>query len=509
MKCKGIVYLVGAGPGDAGLMTLRGAELLARAGVVVYDALVNKDLLRLAPPETEFIYAGKHAIPQDELNRLLVEKARAGQCVVRLKGGDPYVFGRGGEEAQELAAAGIPFEVVPGISSSIAGPNYAGIPLTHRDHCSCFSVITGHEDPEKGGADVDWGQVAKAPGTKVVLMGVTRIGKIAEALVANGMPATTPVAVIRWATTGRQESVSGTLQNIAQEVEKAGLKPPGIVVIGEVVKLRKELNWFEKRPLFGRRVVVTRTRDQASQLTRQLLERGADVLEIPTIRTGPPTNRQAIADVLLELNAYDWLVFTSPNGVTWFFDFFFRAFEDMRDIGGVRIAAVGAATAAKLHELHLKVDLTPDEYTASKIVDELAKYESIENLKMLLLRAEVANPELPKKLEAMGAIVDDVAVYKTSPETEDRNGAAARLQEDGADWITFTSSSTVENFNTRFDLKKLLETYPQIKLASIGPETTKTIVALGLKPDVEAKEHTIDGLVKAIESKAKLPARGT
>jgi uroporphyrinogen III methyltransferase/synthase len=334
----------------------------------------------------------------------------------------------------------------------------------------------------------------------VVLMGVTRIGHIAESLMANGMKATTPVAVIRWATTGRQQSVFGTLQTIAEVVAVAQFKAPAIIVIGDVVNLRGKLNWFEKRPLFGKRIVVTRTREQASQLSRQLLERGADVLEIPVIRIIPPAERQAIADVLLELNAYDWLIFTSPNGVGAFFDYFFKAFSDLRDIGGVRIAAVGPATAAKIRELHLNVDLTPDEYVTSKIAAALAKYESIENLKILLLRAEVANKDLPKKLEEMGAIVDDVAVYKTVPETGDRNGAAARLMEEGADWITFTSSSTVEHFNARFDLKQLAGRYPQLKLASIGPETSKAIAALGLKPAVEAKEHTIDGLVKGIES---------
>lgn len=505
MKTKGMVYLVGAGPGDAGLMTLRGAEVLARAEVVIYDALVNEDLLRLAPREAEVIFGGKraglHVIPQDELNRLLVEKAKSGKTVVRLKGGDPYVFGRGGEEVEELVAAGIAFEVVPGISSSIAGPNYAGIPLTHRDFCSSFSVITGHEDPEKEEVDVDWSQVAKAPGTKVILMGLTRIAKIADALVDNGMDPRTPVAVIRWATTGRQQSVSGTLKTIAAEVELAGFKPPAIIVVGEVVRLREKLGWFEKRSLFNRRVVVTRTREQASQLSRQLLERGAEVLEIPVIRTVRPTERQAIADVLLELNAYDWIVFTSPNGVTAFFDFFFKAFGDIRDIGGVRIAAVGAATAAKIQELHLNVDAIPEEYIASKVATAMAESGSIENLKILLLRAEVANRDLPKQLEEMGAIVDDVAVYKTEQETEDRNGAAARLNEHGADWITFTSSSTVEHFNARFDLKQLLARFPNTKLASIGPETSKALEALGLRPTVEAKPHNIDGLVKAIESK--------
>jgi uroporphyrinogen III methyltransferase / synthase len=504
MKSKGIVYLVGAGPGDAGLLTVRGAELLARAGVVVYDALVNKELLRLAPQEAELIYAGKrsndHAIPQAQLNQLLVEKARAGLCVVRLKGGDPYVFGRGGEEAEELAAAGVAFEVVPGVTSIIAGPNYAGIPLTHRDFCSSFTVVTGHEDPDKEGPEMDWSQVAKSPGTKVILMGVSRIKSIAESLVQHGMAESTPVAMIRWATTGRQQSVVGTLGTIAEVAEKAGFKPPGLTVIGEVVRLRGRLNWFEKRPLFGRRIVVTRTRAQAGQLTRLLLERGADVLEIPTIRILPPTGRHEIAEALLELNSYDWLVFTSPNGVDAFFEFFFKVFEDLRDIGGVRIAAVGPATAAKLRALHLKVDAMPKEFVASKVAATLAEQGSLENLKVLLLRAEVANRDLPKQLEELGAIVDDIACYKTAPETEDRNGAVERLLETGADWITFTSSSTVENFNARVDLKQLLARYPQIKLASIGPETSKAITALGLKPGLEAKDHTTEGLAKALEA---------
>jgi uroporphyrinogen III methyltransferase/synthase len=504
MKAKGIVYLVGAGPGDAGLLTVRGAELLARAGVVVYDALVNKDLLRLAPPEAELIYAGKrssdHALPQGKLNELLVDKARAGHCVVRLKGGDPYVFGRGGEEAEELAAAGVAFEVVPGVTSVIAGPNYAGIPLTHRDFCSSFTVVTGHEDPDKEGPEVDWASVAKAPGTKVVLMGVANVKSISQALIGHGMPESTPVAMIRWATTGRQQTVVGTLATIAEDAERAGFKPPGLVVIGEMVRLRDRLNWFEKRPLFGRRIVVTRTRAQASSLARLLLDRGADVLEIPTIRILPPTGQHEIAEALLELNSYDWLVFTSPNGVDAFFALFFKAFEDLRDIGGVRIAAVGPATADKLRALHLKVDATPKKFLASNLAAAMGEQGSIENLKVLLLRAEVANRDLPKQLEEMGAIVDDIACYKTVPETEDRNGSAARLLETGADWITFTSSSTVENFNARIELKSLLAQYPNIKLASIGPETSKALVALGLKPDLEAKNHTTEDLVKAIEA---------
>ena len=326
MKLKGTVYLVGAGPGDVGLLTLRGAELIGRADVVVYDALVNRDLLRLAPKTAEIIFGGKrskdHAIPQDELNALLVAKAREGKTVVRLKGGDPYIFGRGGEEAGELAEAKVPFEVVPGISSVVAGPNYAGIPLTHRDHCSSFTVITGHEDAAREESSIDWAQVAKVPGTKVVLMGVERIRQIAETLVANGMPATTPVAMVRWGTTGQQQSIDGSLATIADMVEKAKFTAPAVTIIGNVVKLRDKLNWYEKRPLFGQRIVVTRTREQASQLSRQLRDLSAEVLEIPTIKIEPPDRPADLADALLELNSYDWIVFTSPNGVNSVFRLF-------------------------------------------------------------------------------------------------------------------------------------------------------------------------------------------
>ena len=502
MKPKGMVYLVGAGPGDAGLLTLRGAELLARADVVVYDALVNPELLRLAPKAAEIIYGGKRAreqaIPQHELNQLLIAKAQAGKIVVRLKGGDPYVFGRGGEEAEQLADAKVPFEVVPGVSSFVAVPNYAGVPLTHREFCSKLTLITGHEDSAKEASSINWAQVAKTPGTKVVMMGTDRIGQIATILISHGMSPATPVAMVRWGTTGHQHSIEGTLATIADIAIQEKIGPPTVAVIGEVVKLRKKLNWFERRPLFGQRIVVTRTREQASQLSRQLLEQGAEVLEIPTIKIEPPTHRDEIVDALLELNAYDWLVFTSPNGVTTFFDYFFKHFHDMRDLGGARIAAVGPATANKLKELHLQVDLMPDEALAANIAEAFADFESIENLKICLLRAEVANRELPDALEALGAIVDDIGCYKTVPETEDPAGTAARLLESGADWITFTSGSTVEHFHARFDLPALLNKFPQMKLASIGPETSKVLAALDLKPAIEAKPHTIDGLVEAL-----------
>jgi uroporphyrinogen III methyltransferase/synthase len=310
----------------------------------------------------------------------------------------------------------------------------------------------------------------------------------------------TPVAIIHQGTTGSQQSIEGTLVSIAAIAAEKKISAPAITVIGDVVKLRPKLNWFERRPLFGQRVVVTRTREQASQLSKQLLELGADVLEIPTIKIAPPgeERRQDIIDALLELNSYDWLVFTSPNGVTTFFDLFFKRFQDLRDLGGARIAAIGPATAAKLKELHLQVDLMPDEALGSKIAQAFDKFESIDNLKICLLRAETANPELPKALEDLGGIVDDIAVYKTVAETEDLNGAATRLAEGGADWITFTSASTVEHFHARFNLPKLLKQFSQAKLVSIGPETSKAIRALGLEPALEAKEHTIEGVVQAV-----------
>jgi uroporphyrinogen III methyltransferase / synthase len=502
VKFKGTVYLVGAGPGDAGLLTLRGAELLRRADVVICDVLVNPELLRFVPSSVEIISRGNPkrdgGLTQEQLSELMLARARAGKTVVRLKGGDPFVFGRGGEEAEMLAAEKIPFEVVPGVSSVMAAANYAGVPLTHRDHCSSFTVFTGHSDSTDAPTALRYEQIAKIPGTKVVLMGMDNLADWTKSLIAHGMAPETPVAVVHRGTTGRQKSVAGTLATIAKLAAQEKLSPPAIIIVGDVVKLRGKLNWFEQRPLFGQRIVVTRRTEQAGGFAQLLAEFGADVLEVPTIKIATPTQKDAIVDCLLELNAYDWLVFTSANGVTAFFEIFFRRFHDLRDIGGARIAAVGPATAAKLRELHLQVDLQPEEFSGRKIAEAFAKFESIENLKMCLLRAEVANRDLPDALQELGAIVDDVAIYKTIPETEDPTGTGERLLAEGADWVTFTSSSTVEHFHARFDLPKLVKQFPKLKLASIGPETTKAIAALGLKPALEAKDHTMDGLIAAL-----------
>ena len=506
MKKTGTVYLVGAGPGDAGLLTLRGAELLRRADVVVYDRLVNPALARLAPVAAEVICRGTSeagtGLNQKEITDLLITRAKAGQTVVRLKGGDPYIFGRGAEEAQAIAAAGVPLEVVPGVPSISAVPNYAGIPLTHRAHCSSFTVFTGHgvESEDESAPALRYDEMAAIPGTKVVVMGLHKLAEWTAALLAAGLPPETPVAIIEQGTTGRQRTVQGTLMDIAGQVAAAGLTPPTLAVLGEVVKLRGRLNWFEHRPLFGQRIVVTRARDQADAFSQLLTETGAEVLEIPTIKLGPPQQAGWLKDAILELNAYDWLVFTSTNGVNEFFRVFFAAFDDLRDIGGVRIAAVGPATAARLKELHLKVDLMPETYTAAAVAKAFKAYEDIENLRICLLRAEVANPELPAALEEMGAIVDDIPVYRTLPETEDPQGNAARLTAEGADWITFTSGSTVEHLNTRCNLEELCRKFPKLKLASVGPETSKALRGLGLEPAVEARQHTMPGLVAAIVS---------
>lgn len=502
MKVLGTVYLVGAGPGDPGLLTRRGADLLARADVVVYDALVNPQLLALAPATAERVYGGKrskrHTLLQGELNDLLVAKARKGKTVVRLKGGDPFTFGRGGEEAEQLAAAGIPFEIVPGVSSVVAAPNYAGIPLTHRDYCSSFTVFTGHEDPDSEENGIDWAQLARTPGTKIVVMGLRNIRQIADKLVAHGMAATTPVAMVRWGTTPRQESIEGTLATIGEVAAAVGFGAPAVTVIGEVVRLRERLNWFEKRLLFGRRVVVTRAHEQAASLNGPLVELGAEVLELPMIRIGPPADRTALVEAIAGLNGYDWLVFTSTNGVTAFFEYFFRAFQDMRDLGGARIAAVGPATAARLRELHLQVDLVPPNYEGREIARALAREGSLENLRILLLRAEVGMPDLPRQLEDLGGIVDDVGVYQTMPETEDPQGMGADLLENGADWLTFTSGSTVRHFHQRFQLPRLLSRFPGMRVASIGPETSHVLRESGVEPAVEAVAHTVEGLVAAI-----------
>jgi uroporphyrinogen III methyltransferase/synthase len=431
-------------------------------------------------------------MPQDQINALIVEQTKAGKSVVRLKGGDPMIFARGGEEAAELAAAGVPFEIVPGISSSIAGPAYAGIPVTHRDHNTQLTIFTGHEDPTKGYSSIDYAQLAKAPGTKVFLMGVARLREITGAFIEHGAEAQTPIALTRWATTGSQKTIVGTLETIADIAEAEKFSSPAVAVIGDVVKEREKINWFEKRPLFGKRIVVTRTREQAGELSKALRDLGADVIELPTIRIELPEDRQGFAEMVTHAHEYDWLVFTSPNGVEKFFDAFFATYDDARSLGNPRIAAIGAGTAAKIREYRFAVDLIPERFVAEGLIDAFKK-ESVENLTMLWVKAAESREVVGDGLVALGAIVDECIAYRTVPETEDPTGAKAKLAEEGADLITFTSGSTVDHYFA------LGLDWPEGCVAgSIGPVTSSTLRKHGMPPAFEANPHDIPGLVKAI-----------
>ncbi len=496
----GICYLVGAGPGDPGLLTLKGKECIEKADVVVYDYLSNPDFLRWAKPGAELIYAGKkskdHAIPQGGINELLVDRTQKGLIVTRLKGGDPLVFGRGGEEAEELYDAGVKFEIVPGISSSIAGPAYAGIPVTHRDHCSQLTIFTGHERPDKDESSIDYKQIAHAPGTKVMLMGVERLGLITSSILEEGGDPDLPVGLVRWATTGQHETLTGTLSTIAELAEKRNFKAPAVCVFGTVVECREKLNWFEKRPLRGKRIVVTRAQHQASRFSRMLQDLGADVIEIPAIRIESAKGSDAIefAECMASAHSYDWLIFTSPNAAERFFDAFFQVREDAREIGGCRIAAVGPATAAKIKEYHLGTDLIPQVHTAEGLADAFAnEVGSIENTTMLWVRAKGASKTLSERLNKAQVILDEVIAYETVPEDSDPTGAVKRYETDGADMVTFTSASTVDNF---LDLG--LDIPETTAIASIGPVTSAAVDENGHPVAVEARESTLPSLIEAI-----------
>jgi uroporphyrinogen III methyltransferase/synthase len=495
---SGRVYLVGAGPGALGLVTLRARQLVGQADVLVYDYLCNPEMLSWARPETEKIYAGKsgssHTLSQDEINALLVARAKAGREVVRLKGGDPYVFGRGGEEAQVLARAGVAFEVVPGVTSAIAAPAYAGIPVTHREAASMVTFVTGHEDPTKPGSAIDWRQLAQLRGTKIFLMGVERLRMIADRLRAEGADPETPVALVRWGTTPRQESIEGTLETIAGLVEARGFKAPAVTIVGEVVKLRGELNWYEALPLLGQRVVVTRTRRQASALSERLTRLGADVLEIPTIRIVPLPLGEAERTKLKNLSRhFEWLVFTSPNAVELFFAEFFQVTSDLRDMGAVKIAAVGPATTRKLAELHLRVELQPEVFTVEKLAESFSVQPGA---RFCLPHGRLADPLLANHLRQGGGVVEEWTLYDTQPEKEDLTGARTRYEQEGAHWITFTSSSTVENWHA-LHLESPLDT-PRPQVISMGPATTATLRKLGYEIAAQAEASTIEALVDAL-----------
>ncbi len=497
---KGMVYLVGAGPGDYKLISVKGQECIAKADCLVYDRLADDRLLSHAREGVELIYVGKassdHTLSQEGINALLVAKAREGKTVVRLKGGDPFVFGRGGEEALELVAAGIPFEVVPGVTSAIAVPAYAGIPVTHRGIATSFAVITGHEDPAKTESSLRWDKLAHGADTLVFLMGIENLPHIAAKLIEHGRPAATPAAIIRWGTKLEQEVLVTTIGTAAADVAARGLKPPAIFLVGEVCALRDKLAWFDKRPLFGKKVLVTRAREQASILTAALEELGAECLEAPAIKIVPPESYAALDAAIGGLAAYDWLIFTSANGVDHFFARLRQAGRDARALGGRKVAAIGAATAERLRQHGILADIVPAEFRAEGIIAALENLVA-SGMKVLIPRAEVARDILPDKLRELGAAVDVVTAYRTVSGGSDGQDLAARLSAGAIDLVTFTSSSTVTNL-----LDLLGEGGPALvakaKVACIGPITAATCLDKGIKPDIVADEFTIAGLVEAI-----------
>ncbi len=499
---QGIVYLIGAGPGDPGLITVRGLELIRQADCLIYDYLANPAFLEAAPPHAEKLYVGKkggdHTLPQDRINQLIIDKARAGLKVVRLKGGDPYIFGRGGEEAEELAAAGVPFEVVPGVTSAAAVPAYAGIPVTHRKFASLVSFITGHEDPTKGESAIPWEVLAGSPGTLVFLMGIKNLEENCRTLISHGKDPATPAAVIHRGTTPAQRTVIGTLADIADRVQDAKITAPAIFVVGGVVSLRPALNWFETRPLWGKRIVVTRSRQQASAFVQLLGELGATCLEVPTIDIQPPDDGyQALDAALAELARYDWLIFTSPNGVTAFFTRLFSRELDVRALGGAKLAAIGAATAQALWDYRFKADLVPTDFRAEGLVAALAPVVRPGSL-ILLPRAQVAREVLPQELEKRGVLVNVVPAYKTVPPAGLPPEAAHALSQGEVDVLTFTSSSTVTNFAALVGEERFRELGTQAVIAAIGPVTAQTLGRYGLEPQIQPPTYTIPALAAAI-----------
>ena len=504
---KGTVYLVGAGPGDPGLITVRGLKCIARSGVIVYDRLANQRLLDYAKNSARLIYVGKqpdrHAMKQEDINRLLVDEALKGQTITRLKGGDPFVFGRGGEEALALAESGVPFQVVPGITSAVAVPAYAGIPVTHRDVAASVSIITGHENPAKGFSQLDWANLAAGTGTRIFLMGMGNLSFIVQKLVENGCEPGTPVALIRWGTLPEQETLTGTLQDIIDRAEGRDFRPPVVIVVGDVVGLREKLQWVEKKPLFGWRVLVTRSREQASRLSERIEELGGEPLEFPTIDIIPPEDYSHLDRAISQITTYQWLIFTSVNAVMYFFERLKQLSRDIRDLKGIRLCAVGPGTIAELENRGLVVEFAPTEYRSDVLLKELSGVVKPGD-NILMPRGNLAWKALPEGLKALGTRVDDVVAYRTVKGTGDGALLRKMIGDGMIHAVTFTSSSTARNFAGLLDSEE--NTFSQLQnvtLASIGPKTTRTARELGMNIDIEAEEHTIEGLVRSLVASRK------
>lgn len=504
---KGIVYIVGAGPGDIGLLTVKGLKCLKKAEVVIYDFHLNAQVLNYANQEAEFIYAGKrggqHAMEQDEINRTLVEKAKQGKIICRLKGGDPFVFGRGGEEAEALAKEGIEFEVVPGVSSAIAAPAYAGIPLTHRLYSSSLAIVPGYEDATKKESSIDWSGLAKGAGTIVFLMAVKNITMACQRLIENGRDPETPVAVTRWGTRPDQTTVVGNLKNIARLVKGKEIKPPAVMVVGEVVNLRKSLNWYEKKPLFGHRVLVTREQTGGFELLEEL---GAEIVEFPFIKILPPKEWSELDMAIDSIESYDWLIFTSTSGVKFFFQRLFEKDVDIRKLRGIKICAIGEKTTSGIKKFGIKVDLVPEKFSAEGLIESFtSEYRTygtkqrLKGVKFLLPRAEVAREIFPEKIRELGGEIDVVTAYRAvKPEV---HGKRLRrfLKEDKISVATFTSAATFNNFMSIMgrDAHKLLK---DVTIAVIGPVTAKAVEKAGLSVSIMPKQATIEAMIREIKA---------
>lgn len=501
LHTTGKVALVGAGPGDEGLLTLRGKEWLERADVVIYDHLANERLLRFTRSETEFIYAGKKegrvTLSQNQINALLIEKAKIGKIVVRLKGGDPFIFGRGGEETQALTEAGVPFVVVPGVTSPIGVAAYAGIPLTHRDFSSTLSIITGSNEKGREDAHIDWEKIASRSGTLIFLMGARKLKHIADNLIKFGKDPETPIAVIQWGTTYRQKTWTGTLDTIVDIAAKENIKPPALTIVGEVVNLKPHSDWYETLPLFGKTLVITRPEEQSEAFMQGLLERGAEPFLFPVIETMPPEDWKPLDNAIQKLESYDGLIFTSVNGVKFFMRRLKEKGKDVRELKGLRLYAIGRKTEQAVNALGIRVDVVPEDFVAESLIESMGK-ENIKGRKFLLPRATVARETLPDQLREQGAAIDVAPAYQTVQPQTNADELTRRLKEGSIHAVTFTSSSTVTHFMELVSAK-LQPQLAKIAVACIGPVTAKTAEQAGLKVDIMAEEYTVDGLIAALE----------
>jgi uroporphyrinogen III methyltransferase/synthase len=497
----GKVYLVGTGPGDLGLLTIKGKEVIEEADCLVIDYLVGTGIAELARDDAEKIRVGKkirdHTLPQSEINRILIQKAKEGKVVVRLKGGDPFIFGRGGEEAEALVCAGIPFEVIPGVTSAIAAPAYAGIPLTHRNHNSTVAFVTGHEDPTKGKSMIDWEAISTGIGTLVFLMGIKNLQNITRQLISHGRDPATPSAIIRWGTTSQQVVLSARLDEISDLTAREGIVPPAIFVVGGVVELRDRIRWFERKPLFGKRILITRARHQAGRLDRLLREQGAEAISIPTIEIRPPDNWDDMDRAIDDVAQYDWVIFTSVNGVEAFMGRLRKRKKDIRELKGIRIASIGSGTAQCIEDMGIRVDLLPEKFIAEGILEDLSK-EEVKGLRFLLPRAEKARNILPEELAKRGARVDVVKAYKTMIPERKKEELVSLLESNGVDLITFTSSSTVSHFVEMIGAELLSEKLEGVSIASIGPVTAERARQLGIETHIMPEEYTIESMVREI-----------